>query len=112
MTFQSMSKKKDLRHFYRIDFVLNSLAVPEFFVNLRAKFENCFSLRAAPFKIVSDDKFTIFAKQKKLVFFMLLLTVFDQISGSRRSMLLYLLPEEGPRAAKIRWKAALWPCLI
>jgi len=43
---------------------------------------------------------------------MLLLTVFDQISGSRRSMLLFLTTEKGPRAAKISWRAKLWPCLL
>jgi hypothetical protein len=37
---------------------------------------------------------------------------FDQISGSRRSMLLFLITEKGPRAAKISWRAALWPCLV
>jgi len=31
---------------------------------------------------------------------MLLLTVFDQISGTRRSMLLFLITEKVPRAAK------------
>jgi len=41
--------------------------------------------------------------------FMLLLTVFDQISGSRRSMLLFLLPEIGPRAAKISRRASCGP---
>jgi len=43
---------------------------------------------------------------------MLLLTVFDQISGTRRSMLLFLITGKGPRAAKISWRAALWPCLF
>jgi len=75
---------------------------------LRAKFENYFSLWAALLKIVSYDKVTIFA----IDLFMLLLTVFDQISGSRRSMMLFLLAEKGPRAAKISWRAALWTCLI
>ncbi len=59
-----------------------------------AKFENYFSSRAALFKIVSYDKVTTSAKQKKIGLFMLLLTVFDQLSGSRRSMLLFLLPEK------------------
>jgi len=36
----------------------------------------------------------------------------DQISGSRRSMLLFLLPEKDPRAAKTSGRAALWPCLL
>jgi len=49
---------------------------------LQAKFENYFSLRATLFKIVSYDKVATSAKQKKLVFLMLLLTAFDQISGS------------------------------
>jgi len=46
------------------------------------------------------------------------LTVIDQISSSRRSMLLFLITEKGPRAAKISWRAAcgplaaLWPCLV
>jgi len=65
----------------------------------RAKFENYFSLRAALFKI-SDDKVTILQSRKKLVLLMLLLAVFDQISGTRRSMLLFLTTEKGPRAAK------------
>jgi len=43
---------------------------------------------------------------------MLLLTVFNQISGSRRSMPLFLLAEKGPRASKVGWRAALWPRLI
>jgi len=72
----------------------------------RAKFENYFSSQATLFKIVSYDKVTTSAKQKKIGLYMLLLTVFDQISGSRRSMLLYLLPEKGSRAAKISWRAA------
>jgi len=79
---------------------------------LRAKFENYFSLRAALFKIVSYDKVTTTVKQKKIGLLMLLLTVFDQISGGRISMLLFLLPEKGPGAAKISWRAQLWPCLI
>jgi len=37
---------------------------------------------------------------------MLLLTVFNQISGSRRSMPLFLLAEKGPRASKVDWRAA------
>ncbi len=78
----------------------------------RAKFENYFSLRAALFKIVSYDKVTTSVKQKYIGLFILLLTVFGQISGSRRSMLFFLLPEKGPRAAKISWRAALWPCLL
>jgi hypothetical protein len=73
---------------------------------LRAKFENYFSSLAALFKIVSYDKVTTSAKQKKLVFLMHLLKIFDQISGSR-SMLFFLLPEKGPRAAKISCKVAL-----
>jgi len=71
---------------------------------LQVTFENYFSSQATLFKIVSYDKVTTSAKQKNLVFLMLLWTVFDQISVSRRSMLLFLLPEKGPRAA-------LWPCL-
>jgi len=78
---------------------------------LRAKFENYFSLQATLFKIVSYDKVTTSAELKKWVFLKLLLSVFDQISGSRRSMLLFLLQEKGPRAAKISWRATLWPCL-
>jgi len=27
-------------------------------------------------------------------------------------MLLFLITENGPRAAKISWRAALWPCLV
>jgi len=77
---------------------------------LQAKFENYFLLWAALFKIVSYDKVTTSAKQKKIGHFDILLTVFDPISGSRRSMLLFLLPEKGPRA--ISWRAALWPCLL
>jgi len=68
-------------------------------------------LQAALLKIASYDEVTISAKQKKIGLFMLLLSVFDQISGSKRSMLLFLLAEKGPRATKIIWRAALWPCL-
>ncbi len=46
----------------------------------------------------------ILQSRKKLVLLMLLLTVFDQISSTRRSMLLFLITEKGPRAT-------LWPCL-
>ncbi len=77
-----------------------------------AKLENYFSQRAALFKIVSYDKVTTSLKQQKIGLFMLLLTVFGQISGSRRSMLLFRLPEKGPKAAKRSWRAALWPCLV
>ena len=56
-----------------------------------------FHLRAALFK-VSDDKVTISAF---IVLWMLLLKFFDQISGCKK----------GPRAAKISWRAALWPPL-
>ncbi len=58
-----------------------------------------------------------FCKAEKIGLFVLLLTVFDQISGIEKSMLLFLLPEKGPRAAKRSWRAAcgqraaLWPCL-
>jgi hypothetical protein len=45
-------------------------------------------------------KLQFFRAEKKLVLLMLLLTVFDQISGTRRSMLLFLITEKGPRAAK------------
>jgi len=76
-----------------------------------AKFDNYFSLRSALFQI-SDDEVTISAKQKKLVLFMLLLTVFDKNFGCKRSMLPFLITEKGPRAAKISWRAALWPCLV
>ncbi len=37
---------------------------------------------------------------------MLLMTVFDQISGSGKAMLLILITEKGPRAAK---KVGGWP---
>ncbi len=77
----------------------------------RANFENYFSSQSSLFKS-NDDKFTIHAKQEYfLVFLMLFLTVFGQISGSRRSRLLFLIPEKGPRAAKINRRATLWPCL-
>ena len=67
---------------------------------LRAKFKNYFSLRASLFEI-SDDKVTILrSRYFFLVLLMLLLSVFDQIYGSRRSMLLFLITEKGPRAAK------------
>jgi len=77
----------------------------------RAKFENYLSFRVVLFKI-SDDKVTILQCRKKLVLLMLLLTIIDQISSSKRSMLLFLITEKGPRAAKISWRAALWPCLF
>ena len=44
--------------------------------------------------------------------------VFSQISVGRKYVLLCILPEKGPRAAKISWRAAcgprvaLWPCLL
>ncbi len=44
-------------------------------------------------------------------FLMLFLTVLGQISGRRRSRLLFLIPEKGPRAA-CDMRAALWPCLL
>jgi hypothetical protein len=49
--------------------------------------------------------------KKKLVL-LILLTVFDQIFGSRRSVLLFLTTGKGPRAAKISWRDTLWSCLI
>ncbi len=78
----------------------------------RAKFENYFLLWPAPLEI-NDDKVTISAEQeKKLYLLIILLTVFDQISGSKISMLLFFITEKGPRAAKISWRAAFWPCLV
>jgi len=44
-----------------------------------------FLSRAASFEI-GDDKVTISAKQKYFVLLMLLMTAFDQISGSKRSI--------------------------
>jgi len=38
---------------------------------------------------------------------MLLMTAFDQISDSKRYILLSLTAEKGPRATKISWRAAL-----
>ncbi len=61
----------------------------------------------AVFKI-SDDKVTILLSR---IFFVLMKQVIDQISSGKRSMLLFLITEKGPRAAKLSWRAALWPCL-
>jgi len=56
---------------------------------LRKGGQTFFVSRAALLKTVSNDKVTTSAKQKKIGLFMLLLTVFDQISLSRRSILLF-----------------------
>ncbi len=72
----------------------------------RAKLENYFSLQAALLKIVSYDKVTASAKKKKIGLVMLLMTVFDQISGSRRSI---LLGRKRSKGRKNKLVGRMWP---
>jgi len=68
---------------------------------MAAKFENYFSSWAALLEII-DFKVTISAKQKKWSFWCFYWQFLTK----------FFITEKGPRAAKISWRATLWPCLF